>query len=201
MLIEIDHEILPIHIEAEPLLPEIHKPFKSRLRLAAGTIMSSPPSQDDAADGRSAYAAGLAFPAINAVLDLERALAPVRMDIIRNRGSAGANSGLENSAQSGMEPSEFLRRKPARAPGGTNPGPEETLVGIDVSNAGHKRLIQECGFDCELASTKQGGELVRVDRQRVKAGSKKTIRPVEVTELQPAKATRIDKAQLTAALK
>src|SRR5512133_1920617 len=90
----------------------------------------------DLADGRSADPAGCALPAVD--LDNKTAGLEDTVDI----GSPGGNRLAQNSHDGGMQTGNPVRREIRRVGEGMEAGPKETLIGVDIADAGHKGLIQ-----------------------------------------------------------
>ncbi len=155
--------------------------------------MRTPACQDNAANGHSADPAWFSFAAVHAVLHLEEALAAFGIHIIGHGGSAGADGGAEDRTQGGAEPSKFGARESTSRACGANPRAKQAFVRVDISHSVEQRLIQQCGFDGELPSSKKGSEIGKGDRERLGSGTLK----IPWLERQASKATRINEPQFT----
>ena len=96
--------------------------------------MGSPAGDDDAADRGSADQAGLTGSHIDLVLDLKKAPHSIRIHVIGDGRAPGADGGLEDSAQGGVQAVELIAREAAGAARGADAGPEKALVGIDIAH-------------------------------------------------------------------
>jgi len=174
--------------------------------LATGTEMGTAPGEQDAADGGSAAAAGLAGTQVDAVLKLEESAGASRVDVIGDRGAAQPNGLLENLAQSPAQALELGAGETAGGAARTDSGMKEALVGVDVAHSGEQGLVEKRCLDGELSTAKEGREFVGADGKRLSAGRGEgtgagEVAEVQFTEFEAAEAARVDEAEFAAAQK
>jgi hypothetical protein len=80
--------------------------------------------------------AGQTCAQIDAVLELEKAVNPVSIYIIGNRGATEPDGMFQDLAQGKPEPLKFSPCETAGAPPRPDAGVKETLIGVDVAHAG-----------------------------------------------------------------
>lgn len=162
--------------------------------MAVRAEMGPTTGEHDAADGGAADAAGLSFAAVDAMLHLEKPFAAFGVDVIGDRGTTGADGGTENRAQGSVKAGELVASESSGALRGPDAGPEETFVGVDVADTVEEGLIEQGGFDGELAAAKESDEVVEGDGERL--GS----RPLKFDgrEGEATEAAGINKAELAA---
>ena len=78
---------------------------------------------------------------------------------------------------------------------------KQALVGVDVSHARQKSLVQQRGLDSQLSPVKQMRKRFRVDGKRFSSRASETRPLAQVAKLQPSESPRIYKTQLTSARK
>jgi len=162
--------------------------------------MSAPASDDNSTDGRVALAAGLAGPQVDTVFQLEKAANTIGVHVVGDRRAAQADGVLKNQDQGLAEPFKLGAGQPAGLTAGPNTSPEEAFVGIDVAHAGQQSLVEQGGFDGQLASPKQAGEGLGADGERLLSGTRKAGGAVQVAQLEAAKTARVYKSDLAATL-
>ena len=153
--------------------------------------MGAAAGENDAADGGSADAAGLAFAAIDAVLNLEKAGFTIGIDVVGNGRAAGADGRLQDRLKSRAEAVKAGAGQAAGHARGTDAGAEEALVGVDVPYSVEKGLVEEGGFDVEPAAVEERSEIVGGDSEGFGAWSGEGC-----GERKAAEAAGIDEAQL-----
>lgn len=104
--------------------------------------MGATAGHEDAADGGSTDAAGLACALVNAVLDLEKAALAVSVNVVRNRGPAETDSVAKDTAEFLAKALEFCPGEAASSAAGSYAGAEEAFVSVNVSNAGEQCLVK-----------------------------------------------------------
>src|SRR5689334_1914197 len=82
------------------------------------------------------------------------------------------------------------------APPRAHASAKQAFIGIDVANAVEKLLVEQSSFDWSFALMKQRCEFRGADLQRLRARPTK----FRAADLEPAKPSRIDKAQLSSRL-
>ena len=167
--------------------------------LAAGTIMRSPTGQLNAPDRSLTAAAGKPGSQIDAVLELKEAAHAIGIHIIGDRGAAQPDCIFEHLAQSQPQSLELGPGQASGEPARTNSGTKKALVGVDVAHAGEQFLIEQRRFDGRMRAVKKAVELLRGYCEWVNASRLECGRAAKLAPLQPAKAARVDKAQLAAA--
>ena len=143
--------------------------------LAVGAVVGAAAGEDDALDGRFADEAGFSEALIDAVLELEEAADAVGVDIIGDRGAAEPDGAFEDFAQGEAEALEFISSQAPSRSARPNAGAEETLVGVDVADAGEEGLVEQSGFDGEFAAAKEGGEGFGLDLEGLGARSGESL--------------------------
>src|SRR5581483_5708294 len=144
-------------------------------------------------DGGLANQAGLASSPVGAVLELEEAFVAFGINVVGDRRSSGGNGLLQHFLKRAMKTSCFLLRKRTGPAAGTNAGPEQAFIRIDIADAMKQLLVQQCSFDGRLASFEQFNKFFKAHLKRLGTWSGKA----GLLHFQPAKSPRIDKAQLS----
>jgi len=163
--------------------------------------MGSPAGKKNAPDGRLATAAGQAGSHVDAVLKLKKAPHAVGIDIIGDGGTAEPDGLLQNLAEGEPEPLKFSLGEAAGTAARPDTGVEEALVGVDIAHTGKEGLVEQGRFDGQAPSAEEGGKFLRGDREGLVAGGRKGRTPAEISKFEPAKAARVDEAQLQATFK
>src|SRR5271156_6549185 len=104
--------------------PGNHSGIHRNLALAVGTIVGSPASDQEAADGGAADQAGFPGAQINPMLELEEAFHPRRVHIVRNGRATQGDGFAEYGLQSGVETIQLCPLEAPRHPAGPDPGAE-----------------------------------------------------------------------------
>ncbi len=170
--------------------------------LAFGAEMGATASQQGAADGGGAFAAGLAGSEVDAVLKLEKAFNSVGVDVIGDRGAAELDGMEEDLFEGDAEGLEARGSDAPGAEGGADAGGEERLIGVDVADAGEKRLVEQCGLDGELAAFEESTELFAANGKRVESCRGKFLSAgfarvgCELAKFEAAEAAWVHEAQL-----
>ena len=76
---------------------------------------------------------------------------------------------------------------------------EQAFVGVDVADAGEKRLVEKSGFYREAPVAEKRGKCLGSDSERFAAGSKKSLSLPKVFVVESAKAAGIDETEFAAA--
>ena len=97
--------------------------------------------------------------AVDLVLELEEAADAVGVNVVGDRGAAEFDGVGEDLLECGVEAHEFGAGEFAGRAAGADGGSEEALVGVDVADAVEDGLVEERGFDGELAVFEEGGEV------------------------------------------
>lgn len=163
--------------------------------------MAAAACNQDAADRSSATAAGKAGSLIHAVLDLKQAGFARGVDVVRNGGTTQADRMLKNLPESDTQSLEFGPREAARHAAGADSGTEQALVGVNVSDAGEERLIEESGFDGKAAIAEERRKCLGGDGKWLETGNEETFALTEVLVVEAAEAAGIDETEFAAAQK
>jgi len=153
--------------------------------------MGSTLPDPDLADGRSADTAGSALTAVNfdnKAAGLEDAI---------NIGSPGINSLTQDRNDGGMQPARLIRQEPSRIPEWMKSGAEETLIGVNVSDAGNKCLIQQKRLELTAIARQTGRKLIGSYGQRIGSHAGRDRSGI-IGQPDPAELARIIKAQCQA---
>ena len=110
--------------------------------LAPRTEVRRPAADHDPPDGPPAATAGLAGALVDEQVVLHRAVA-FRGGVVVDRAAASHDRLGEDSPDREVEAPLVGRSQGGRRPEGVEPGGPERLVGVDVADAGHERLVQE----------------------------------------------------------
>src|SRR5579864_4566816 len=89
-----------------------------------------------------------------------------------------------------MQPPQVVAGKGSGASPGANADPKQRLVGINISHAAQKLLIQKCALDGGFPSAKERGKVLKANLKRLRARSFELF-----IYAQPSKAARINKSQ------
>ncbi len=165
--------------------------------LALGAEVGSASGENDAANGRPADEAGLALPGVHAVLDLEEAGLTVGVDVVGNRGTAGADGRFQNGLERLAEAQQPGAGETAGPTGGADFCAEEAFVGVDVAHAVEQRLVEQRGLDGELAAAEERDEVIGGNGEGFAAGSGEEA-GVDGVKGETAETARVDEAQLAA---
>jgi hypothetical protein len=109
----------------------------------------------------------------------------VGVDVISQGGSARRDGLSQSLFDRAIQPRDLVERKIVRWGKRMDPGEEEALVGVDVSEAGDDGLVEECRLDRPPGTRERGGELGRSkgERLRTEAGVGGTAaEPEDATE-------------------
>ena len=68
---------------------------------------------------------------------------------------------------------QFRPGQPSCSAAWTDAGPEEAFIRIDVTDSGEQGLVEQGCLDGQLATSKEGRKLTRVNGERLFAGSSK----------------------------
>jgi hypothetical protein len=115
---------------------------------------------DDFLDFGVAVAAGLAGAVVDAVFELEEAADSVGVYVVGDRRTSELNGVAEDGLERGMKAQQARAGDAASDAGGADAGAEEAFVGVDVADSVKEFLIEESGFDGELAATEEGDKIV-----------------------------------------
>jgi len=126
--------------------------------------------EQNAADRRLAAEAGEAGSQVDTVLELEEATHPVGVNIVRDRRPAQPDGVLQDFAEGQPQTFEFGSGQPSTQAARTNSRTKETFVGVNVSHPGEQLLIEQRGFNRQLAPMEKLSKFHRRNRQRVNAG-------------------------------
>src|SRR5579863_10244293 len=130
---------------------------------------------------------------------LKEATNPVGVDIVGDRGSAEADGMLQHLFESAPKAFKLGLGQASGHPPGTNTGPKEALVGVDIAYPGKEGLIQQRSLDGQLPPMKQPGKLLRANCEWFFAWAAEPSGSLQVAKLQSSKAARIHKTKLSAA--
>src|SRR5579864_2347662 len=89
-----------------------------------------------------------------------------------------------------MQPPQVVAGEGSGASPGANARPKQRLVGINISHATQKLLIQKCALDGGFPSAKERGKVLKANLKRLRARSFELF-----NYAQPSKAARINKSQ------
>ncbi len=115
--------------------------------LAPRTVVRPPLAQNDSANSFATARTRFSGPAVNVVLLLITAAGPVRIHIIRYRRTAMQHRQFQDGKHLIMKPLRALSRKLAGSRFRMNGRSEQGFIGIDVTHASNKRLIQQHGLN------------------------------------------------------
>ena len=158
--------------------------------------MGSPPREEDALDGGLAAATGLVGPKVDAVFQLEETSHSVGIHVVGDRGTPQPDGLLQNLAERKPEPFKFGFAKATGVAARPDTGMKEAFVGVDVTHTGKQALIEQGSLDRQASATKECGKFFRGDGEWLCACCGKGRLPVQTQKLEPAKAARVNKAQL-----
>lgn len=164
--------------------------------MALAAEVGSAPAEDDALDKLAADAAGHSLTSVDAMLQLEKPLDAIGIDVIGDRGAAERDGVVENLLQRDAEAFELRARERGGDAAGTNPGPKEAFVGVDVADPVEQRLIEQSRLDRDFAALKEARKVIGVDGQRLAPWSAEGWTFAQVEEFEPTESARIDKTDL-----
>src|SRR5271157_287920 len=108
--------------------------FRAEMRRALGHQHSP--------DGRAAIHAWFACALVHAVAELKEALAALGVDIVRNGGSARRDGLRQHRHHAVEEPPNPVPAQPRSHRHGVDAGAKQRLVGVNVADPPHERLVQ-----------------------------------------------------------
>ncbi len=123
----------------------------------------------DAADDSAAIYTGLAGTLIDAVADLEKALAALGIHVIGDGGTAGGDGLGEHFGEGLVEAEGAILAQPGGNRQGVNAGAEEAFIGVDIPHAADEGLIEQEGLDAGAAEAEGAGEIRGGDLERLGA--------------------------------
>src|SRR5207248_8432454 len=112
------------------------------LALAFAAVHRAAAGQTGGLQGRPASQTGLPTAAVDEQLLLVAAAQPEGVDVIDDRRAARRNAVFQHLLDRGVERPPFTDGEAVRPPARTDSRPKTCLVGVDVADAGEKRLIQ-----------------------------------------------------------
>src|SRR5215468_3917634 len=143
--------------------------------------MCPPPSDDDLFDFLLTYQAGLAFAAVDAMLQLEESFLAIGINIVGDRRSTRGDGLFQHLAQRLAKRRQLRARERASAPARANTGATQAFIGVDVSYAVQQSLIEQQSLDGRGAPVKQASESFLADGERLGAGAGE----ISLADLQP----------------
>src|SRR5690606_21661607 len=117
------------------------------LALAPGTHMGAPPRDPAPHDGRPAPPARLARSAVHVQIPLELARDAAPIDVVPDGGAALGQGILEHRPDGPVQPGQVGFRQGTCRPRRVDPGSEQRLIRVDVTDARHPPLIQQHRLD------------------------------------------------------
>ena len=117
--------------------------------------MAAASAQYDSLDGRLAHKTRLALTGIDSMLQLEKSLFAIGIDIIGNRRAAQRDRLSQNLLDGHMQFSKLFaseRRSTAARP---NPRAKQRLVGVDIADPAYQFLIQQRALDRRLTGVEE----------------------------------------------
>ena len=105
-----------------------------KLRLAVGAIMTTSTRDNNSFDRRSTNQTRLAFSTVHPVLQLEKALFAVRINIVANGRPAQGNGFVQHFLNGGVEFAQLVARERHHTAAGPDARPEERFVGVDIAD-------------------------------------------------------------------
>src|SRR5208282_5521604 len=122
--------------------------------LALRAVVAAAAGDHDAFDGRFADETGLAFAAIDAVLELEEAFFAVGINIVRDRRAAQGNCLAKNFFYGSEQLGQLVASDGRGTAAGANSGAEQGFISVDVSYSAQEFLIQQSTLDGGFAAAK-----------------------------------------------
>ncbi len=163
------------------------------LGLAAWAVNGGAAPDDEFFERGGALAAGFAGAAVDHVLELKEAADAGGVDVIGDGGAAEFDGAGEDLLEGGVEAGELGAGEAPGGAAGADAGAEEGFVGVDVADAVQDGLVEECGFDGELAAAEEFGEGFRGDGGGFGAGA-----GVGAEGTEAAEAAGVDEAEFAA---
>src|SRR5882724_5798127 len=125
------------------------------LLLTLRTIMTASTGDYHPLDGRLTNEARFAFPAIDSVLQLEKALFAVRVHVVGHRGTAERDRLPQHFLDSQVKATQILAPKRRCPPPRPDCRPEQRLIRIDVAHSTQQLLIEQGALNGRFAATEQ----------------------------------------------
>ena len=139
--------------------------------LASGAVMGAAASDDEASNWCSTDHAGFAGPHVDAVLELKESPDTGCVDVVGHRRTAERDGRAQDCLQTGVQAGQLGTGEAGSAPAGTDAGPEEALIGIDIADPMEEGLVEEGCLDGGLPTTEEILKRGQADVQWLKAGS------------------------------
>src|SRR5581483_9833990 len=160
--------------------------------LAVRAVVATPAGDNQAFYGRATDQAGLAFAAIDAVLELEEAGLAFGVHVIGNRRAAGGDGLAEHLLDGVVKAAQFGPGERGGAAARAHSGAEKRFVRIDIAHTTQQLLVQQRALDRGFALAEQVDEDFETNIQRFHAFSLETVARVY---RQPPEPPWINKAQ------
>src|SRR5579864_4684849 len=171
------------------------KIINQQLFLARRAVMAAASGDHDSLDERLADKTGFGFAAVNTMLELEVPFLAVGIHIVGNGRAAEGDRFFEHLFHSQVEFAELFARNARSAATRADAGAEQRFIGVNVSYAAQKFLVEQGALDGGLAAAKQFQEGVKFDFQRLDPRGAEVAR---LRNTETAEAARIDEAQFPA---
>src|SRR5450755_2297539 len=112
------------------------------LLLALGAVVAAATRDHHALDRSLAHPARFMLTTVNPMLELKESLFPIGVDVVGHRRPAQGNRFPQHFLNFRVKASQVLARKRRRTPARANSGAEQRLVGVNVTHATQKFLVQ-----------------------------------------------------------
>ncbi len=155
--------------------------------------MAAAPANNYPLDWTFTYQASLPFTPVNPMLELEKTLFAVGIDVIGNGRSPQSNSLAKHRLHCVIQPFEILTSERCGPATRSNSGAEKRFVSVDIAHSTQEFLIQQSAFDRSFAPSEKIGKLIKLNLERFKSSCFKAF-----GHAQSSKAAGIDEAQFPA---
>lgn len=163
--------------------------------------MAAAAGDQDAANLGPAATAWEACSLVHAVFDLKQARFADSIDVVRNGRATQANRVPKNLLEGDTQPLEFRSRQAACHAPGADSGMEQAFVGVNVSHACEKRLVEESGFDRKASIAEERGKCLGRDGKRLETRYEESFALTEIFVVEAAEAAGIDETEFAATQK
>lgn len=165
--------------------------------MASGAKVAAAAGDNHAANFGAAAIARFAFAGVGAMLLLIPARLAFGIEKIGDGRTVHGDGFSEDLLESAVERGGLLRAERRREPRGMNFCAPETFIGVDITDAAKKRLIEEKSFDAGAAGAKLHQEIGCGDFERIGAEARQLFFEKRLIQIgETAKAARVGVAQL-----
>lgn len=137
--------------------------------------------------------ASLPFTPVHPMLELEKTLFAVGIDVIGNGRSPESNGFAKHRRHCVIQPFEILTGERGGPAAWSNSGAKKRLVSVDVAHPTQEFLIEQSAFDRSFTASEKIDKLIKLNLERFKSSRLKIF-----GHAQSPKAPRIDEAQFPA---